>query len=66
MSDIFGKNNSQRQFYTMPVTTIPNNQTQFANWLYKTEPTCKENNGESCLRNLNENLKSGSKYRINV
>ena len=66
MSDIFGKNNSQRQFYTMPVTTIPNNQTQFANWLYKTEETCKENNGEACLRNIDNNLKSGSKYRINV
>ena len=26
VSDIFDKNNSQRQFYTTPVTTIPNDQ----------------------------------------
>lgn len=33
-SDIYGKVHSQRQFYTMPVTTIPNDQEKFANWLY--------------------------------
>ena len=66
MSDIFGKNNSQRQFYTMPVTTIPNDQKGFANWLYKTDKTCKENNGEACVRNIYNNLKASSKYRINV
>ena len=66
MSDIFGKNNSQRQFYTMPITTIPNNQTKFAKWLYNSTPTCKENNGEACIRNIDNNLKSSSKYRINV
>lgn len=40
--DVYGANNSQRQFYTMPSTTFPNKQIEFANWLYKTEPTCKE------------------------
>lgn len=40
--DLYGKNNSQREFYTAPCTTIPNNQTQFAKWLYQTGPTCKE------------------------
>ena len=40
--DIWGRNNSQREYYTMPNTTIPNDQINFANWLYKTEPTCKE------------------------
>jgi len=34
LTDIYDKNNSQRQFYTMPVTTAINNQTDFANWLY--------------------------------
>ena len=43
VDDVYGTNNSQRQFYTMPSTTIPNNQDQFAKWLYKTGPTCKEN-----------------------
>ena len=43
IDDIYGTNNSQRQFYTMPSSTIPNNQDSFAKWLYKTGPTCKEN-----------------------
>lgn len=33
-NDLFGRNNSQRQFYTTPNTSIPNNQKEFANWLY--------------------------------
>lgn len=49
--DIFDKNNGQRQFYTMPSTTYPNNRTSFANWLYKTPPTCKEGNGAQCVAN---------------
>ena len=51
-SDIFNRNNSQRQFYTMPVTTIPNKQKKFAEWLYKTPTTCKEGNGLQCVANL--------------
>lgn len=43
VSDLFGKSNSQRQYYTMPSTTIPNNQTEFAKWCFNTGPTCKEN-----------------------
>lgn len=42
VNDVYGRNNSQRQYYTMPATTVPNDQEKFANWLYKTEPTCKE------------------------
>lgn len=42
IEDVFERENSQRTFYTVPVTTIPNKQTEFANWLYKTGPTCKE------------------------
>tara|TARA_Y100000389_G_scaffold27557_1_gene23648 strand:- start:5552 stop:6223 length:672 start_codon:yes stop_codon:yes gene_type:complete len=52
VSDVFGKNNSQREFYTAPVTTIPNNQGDFADWCYKTGKTCKENNGKQCLENI--------------
>jgi len=40
--DIWGRNNSQREYYTMPNTTIPNDQINFANWLYKSPSTCKE------------------------
>jgi hypothetical protein len=43
IEDVFERENSQRLFYTMPITTIPNKQTEFANWLFKTGPTCKEN-----------------------
>ncbi len=42
VSDLYNKRNSQRQYYTMPSTTIPNEQTSFAKWLYLTPPTCKE------------------------
>ena len=62
VSDIFGKNNSQRQFYTMPVTTIPNKQTKFANWLYNNPENCKINTND-CYKNTYNNLKASSKFR---
>ena len=40
---------SKRQFYTMPDTTIPNDQMNFAKWLYDHPETCKENQ-LNCLR----------------
>lgn len=49
IDDAFDKMNSQRQFYTVPNTSIPNNQTEFANWLYRSPVTCKEDQ-EQCLR----------------
>ena len=63
VSDIFDKNNSQRQFYTTPVTTIPNDQESFAKWLYKTPPTCKENNGNQCVANNFYNLKQNTNFK---
>ena len=33
-NDVFGSENSRRQFYTMPNTSNPNKQTEFAKWLY--------------------------------
>ena len=50
-SDVFNHTNGRRQFYTMPSTTYPNNQTEFAMWLYGTPPTCKEGNGPQCVAN---------------
>lgn len=50
-SDIFGKNNSQRQFYTIPSKKYPNDQDAFKKWLYSTPPTCKEGNGIQCSAN---------------
>lgn len=57
IEDVFNRRNSQRQFYTTPVTTIPNEQTKFAKWLYNSPPTCKEGNGYSCIKNNLEHLK---------
>ena len=56
LSDVYGKENSQRQFYTTPVTTIPNDQGKFAKWLYNTPKTCKEGNGAQCVANNYEPL----------
>ena len=49
VDDIFGKMNSQRQFFTMPYTTIPNKQDEFAKWLYLSPKTCKEDQ-DYCLK----------------
>jgi len=40
---------SQRQFYTMPSTTIPNSQDEYAKWLYGNALSCKDNQ-RYCLR----------------
>lgn len=42
VDDIYARNAGDRQFYTNPSTTIPNDQQGFAEWLYKSAPTCKE------------------------
>jgi hypothetical protein len=49
VNDVFGRMNSQRQFFSMPWTTIPNKQDEFANWLYKSPKTCKEDQ-DYCVR----------------
>lgn len=42
-SDVFSTHASQRQFFTMPWTTVPNDtRGDFANWLYDTPPILKE------------------------
>ncbi len=46
--DIFDKKNMERQFYTMPSSTIPNDQNEFINYLYKNKSNCKTNT-EMCL-----------------
>uniref|UniRef100_A0A6C0IK43 Uncharacterized protein n=1 Tax=viral metagenome TaxID=1070528 RepID=A0A6C0IK43_9ZZZZ len=49
-TDVFGKNQGQRQFVTQPSTTVPNDQGSFADWLYKIPgKTCKEGGREACL-----------------
>jgi hypothetical protein len=36
IDDVFNRNTGDRQFYTSPVTTIPNAQGDFAHWVYNT------------------------------
>lgn len=49
-TDVFGKTQGQRQFYTMPSSSIPNDQDSFQKWLYYIPgKTCKEGNGKACL-----------------
>lgn len=48
VSDVFGKMSSQRNYFTMPWTTIPNNRESFQNWLYLNPKTCKEDQ-DKCL-----------------
>jgi hypothetical protein len=47
IDDVFDKKSSFRHFYTMPNTTIPNNQEDYSHWLYGIkEKTHKEGNGD--------------------
>jgi hypothetical protein len=49
-TDVFGRNQSQREFITMPSTTIPNDRESYQNWLYKIPgKTCKEGGREACV-----------------
>jgi len=49
-TDVFGKSQNQRQFVTMPSTTIPNDRESLQNWLYKIPgKTCKEGGREACV-----------------
>lgn len=50
--DIYDRKFSERQFYTMPSTTIPNDIESYKKWLYSRDKTCKENNGERCYYNI--------------
>lgn len=63
VKDVFGKNNGQRQFYTVPGNQVPNDQGSFAHWLYGTPSTCKEGNQIACLSQLgrgSSNSKGGT------
>jgi len=47
--DVWNRNQGQRQFYTMPSTSIPNDRESYQNWLYRTPgKTCKEGNTSVC------------------
>ena len=51
VDEVWERGNSQRQFYTMPNTAVPNNQKEFAEWLYRLPDSanCKVQQ-QGCLR----------------
>lgn len=57
VDDIYDRTTSKRQFYTIPSTTIPNEQNKFADWLYNNGPSCKEGNGFKCYTNLYKDIR---------
>ena len=62
INDIFGKENSQRQFFSVPGNSVPNDRDTFMKWCYQTPPTCKEGNGLQCAANqLGEHRGTGRK-----
>lgn len=61
-ADLWGKNISDRQFFTMPWTQVVNNQTEFAKWLYGNSGECK-NNGLNCDKNR-DNRYHQSRYYL--
>lgn len=48
VSDLWKLSTKDRQFYTMPSTSIVNKQNEYANWLYGKSGECKEK-GFNCL-----------------
>ena len=60
-ADLWGKNISDRQFFTMPWTTIVNEQTPFASWLYGKSGECK-NLGLNCDKNRDNRYHQGRYY----
>ena len=58
IGDMSNKNMLERNFYTNPINTVPNDQTSFAKWLYDSGPTCKENTSV-CVNTIPERLSMG-------
>ena len=48
--DLHEKETFLRQYYTMPVTTVPDNRLKFAKWCYRGKRNCKTNN--DCYNNV--------------
>ena len=55
VGDVYEAQTSDRQWVTNPITTIPNDQVEFAKWLYNKGPTCKEK-GIECYKNTYRSL----------
>jgi len=42
VNDLFDKNGSEREFYTIPGSSIPHDREEFQSWVYKSATTCKQ------------------------
>ena len=42
VNDVYNRENSQRQFYTVANNNVPNSQNEFASWLYAKDEVCKD------------------------
>lgn len=50
VDDVWNRNNSQRQYYSNPSTTIPNDRDSFMNWCWNTPYVCKDGDQSACLK----------------
>jgi len=50
VEDVWDRRNSQREFVTMPGTTIPNDRDSFMKWCWKTTYVCKDGDLNYCLQ----------------
>jgi hypothetical protein len=48
VDDVWSKANSQRQYYTMPNTQIPNDRDAFAKWCFQDPNVCKDGAAQMC------------------
>ncbi len=60
-TDLYGKNINDREFYTMPSTTLVNNQNDFANFVFGDFGRCKSE-GKDCLKHRDNRFHKGRYY----
>ncbi len=59
--DLYSKNNNDRNFYTMPSTTIVNDQGGFAKYVFGDFGKCKSE-GKDCLKHSDTRFHTGRYY----
>ena len=52
LGNSFEFDNMMHQFYSMPSTTVPNDQKGYSEFLYGTMSSCKEGDPIACLKNI--------------
>jgi hypothetical protein len=57
LGDATNFENSMRNFYTMPSTTIPNNQKAFSEFCYGSMKSCRDGEYDQCSKIATENLR---------